>query len=145
MDVHVRFVSRKWMNAHCSRYTLAFYHPPTRRIRIVSSLKKKPHELIYTLAHELGHAVDFDGMNKKEYKFTCKATALSNLVASGDVLVKKSQLPHIRDFVLDGEKVAFENGDDILRILEIPITKSLRTLKKDTMSAYRRLYSPSRF
>lgn len=145
MDIRVRFVSRKWMTRRIARYTLAAYHPPTRRIMIVSSMKRRPRELVYTLAHEMGHAVDFDGMTAREFKQNGKATVLSNMVSSGQIEIPKHQLKHIRDFVLEGERVAFENGEELMEQLDISVTAQHCQLKKDTMKAYRRLFSPSRF
>lgn len=139
MGVRVVFRSRARFRLN-SPGTVASYHPPTRTVSI---LKKKwgKRDLVYTLAHELGHAGDFDRKPKKKLGFHSKALTLFHLYANGEIKIHPKFKPDFRKYILGLETAAFDEGDRILKVLGIRLpqvwTQEQRT---GTLRAYRSIF-----
>ena len=121
LGVRVQFKSRKHFRLN-SPGTVASYHPPTR---VISILKKKwsKRDLIYTLAHELGHVMDFDKIPKKKHRFHSLALTLFHLYARGEVRLHPKHKPDFRKYILGLETAAFDEGDCLVYELRIPLSR----------------------
>ena len=139
MGVRVVFRSRERFKLN-SPGTVACYHPPSRTISI---LKKKwaKRDLVYTLAHELGHVADIDRKPRKSLPVLGKAMTLFHMYANGEIRLHPKYKPDFRNFILGMEKAAFDEGDRILRVLGIRLPPAwTQGQRLDTLRAYRSIF-----
>jgi hypothetical protein len=120
--------------------TVACYHPPSRTIAIVKKRWGK-RDKIYTLAHELGHAADFDKKPKKKMPLHKKALTLFHMYANGQVRLHPKYKPDFRKYILGLETAAFDEGDRILEELGISLPPDwMRDQRSGTLRAYRSIF-----
>lgn len=142
--VGVRFVKHEKMSEH-SPGAVAYYSIDDRKIFISKIITGKWDQL-YTLAHEIGHAIDFDGMTQKEFRFNRKAVGAANYVMKYRPRIARKYRKALKTIVLQNEIYAFENGEEVLSLLNIRIPKKwMEANKQDTLRAYRALFSARRF
>lgn len=137
--VRVVFRSRERFKLN-SPGTVASYHPPTRTVSI---LKKKwgKRDLVYTLAHELGHAEDFDMNYRTTPKILSSAMTLFHMYANGEIKLHPKHKPGFRKFILGLEIAAFDRGDKILEELGICLPLAwTQNQRSDTLGAYRSIF-----
>jgi hypothetical protein len=142
--VGVRFVDHEKMGDHAPG-AVAYYAIDQRKIFLSKALRTN-FDCIYTLAHEIGHAMDFDGMTKKQFRFNRKAVGAANYVINFRPRIAKKYRLALKQIVLQNEIYAFENGEEVLSLLKIKLPKKkMESDKQDTLRAYRRLFSARRF
>jgi hypothetical protein len=107
-----------------------------RRTIIVSKSKRKNSRavVLYALAHELGHAIDFDSMDERQqHEF--------NDVVSQWLIFRFVELGtsrEISDVMLEHEKIAFDNADDLVERLGLGLNRDVtRAIRKAAMRVYK--------
>lgn len=139
IGVRVVFRSRSRFKLN-SPGTVACYHPPSRTVSILKK-KWKKRDLVYTLAHELGHAADFDRKPKKKFPAHGKAMTLFHMYANGEIRLHPKFKPDFRKYILGLETAAFDEGDRILRVLGIRLPPTwTQGQRADTLRAYRSIF-----
>lgn len=137
----VRVIFRSWQRFRLnSPGTVACYHPPTRTVSILKK-KWKKQDLVYTLAHELGHAADFDKKPKKKLPLHGKALTLFHMYANGEIKLHPKYKPDFRNYILGLETAAFDEGDMILEELGIRLPIGwMQGQRVGTLRAYRSIF-----
>lgn len=139
LGVRVTFRSRERFKLN-SPGTVASYHPPTRTISI---LRKKwgKRDLVYTLAHELGHVIDFDKQPKKKLPLHGKALTLFHMYANNEVMLHPKHKSAFRQYILGLETAAFDEGDKVLEELGIRLPSGwMQGQRSGTLRAYRSIF-----
>jgi len=121
------------------------YNIPNRTVTLSSDFKKKKcrhHRLIYTLAHELGHAADFDKMGKRVHYRTVQSVGVFVMWCMGEIYIPKKYLRILRRIIVDMEERAYDEGEKILRRLKIEVPAKWAALnRKRSVGSYRRAFS----
>ena len=101
---------------------LASYNVYTRVILVDKKAFSSNEKLIYTIAHELGHAVDLD----KEPPECLKALS-DGLIKYAEMSNAGVRVPKpVQEFVLDRERRAFLEGDSILEQIDVQLPADLK-------------------
>lgn len=138
-ELTLRIVSRESISKKID-YAIAYYEYDSRKICLSKTLvdTKNIDELIYTLAHEFGHAADFDNLTKTQLARMINATKLFQFARQFDCAAPK----YLKDMIILREKQANAYGRTILKELCIDIKKSvLNYYDKESIRSYRDLIS----
>jgi hypothetical protein len=137
----VRFIGKKSLSKDITG-AIGLYRVTTRTIWLSRTISNRPHILLYTLAHELGHALHFDLMSKKELKTRLACSGLFNAWTRGEVILSKSNISYLCQAVMSGEEIACDYGDIIIRDLGLKLPQ--RTMERERnngLQAYEDLFS----
>jgi Tfp pilus assembly protein PilZ len=138
--IGVRFVKHEKVIRDHTKNTLAWFSINGNQI-FLSDILKRVYlgHMIHILAHEIGHALDFDSMTDKERKLQLKVTTFASyyMKMKKKPVIGRRLLSTVRKEVLYTENVAFDIGEDVLRHLSIRLSKKLMVAsRKETINAY---------
>jgi hypothetical protein len=143
--IKVKFLDSKKMNPIKSvKRQIKFmgtYNCQTRILSISSELKRRPFSFIYTFAHELGHALDFDNMSSRRLKWEMEMLLAAKYIMYMKPKVRKETKQVVREAFLEMERAASTNGEQILSSLgiKIPVWK-LEYARMENLDTYQRMF-----
>ena len=117
-----RYAKERGIELHIDKsmsldYAAGLYNGWDRLMVVHSYYKKDPEYFLYLLAHECGHAIDFEDHTKRQN------TAIYS--AYGRLFTKGSMRPTDRKVILDCEKRADKLGKTILNDLDLDFNSDL--------------------
>lgn len=116
---------------------VAYFDPYTKRIMIQNKLKKNMPKLIYVMAHEIGHAIDFSNMNKKDRYFNDKACQLFHIAKYYGYKIPKE----LSNVIIEREHEANKNGEKLITELAIPLqNRTIRRYRNAVIDGYKHLF-----
>lgn len=133
----MRSAGKKHFNNHAPG-AVAYYNHAFKIIRFCDEYITSHDELMYTLAHEMGHALDFSRAGKKECKLFCKALQYSNYMLDNNI-----HIPIIlRDFLILREHRASDIGEKILKHLNIKLdSRNMKRWRNESIRSYKKILS----
>jgi hypothetical protein len=121
-----------------------YYNIPARVVTLSPDLKthREERHLIHSLAHELGHASDFDDMGKRECYRHMQCVGLFNMWRFGEVFVSKKYLRKLRRVIVDLEEAAWTRGENILKKLKIEMDEVwMKKSRTKFVGTYKKVFS----
>lgn len=111
------------------RNIVAYFRPSKRMIMLFKNQCKSIDHMLYALAHEVGHSIDFDSYNKKDKRNYQKLVDLSTYFLSSGLKIPKL----IKKFIFDIEKIACTNGEKIIEKYNIGVSKEYQKKFRDEL------------
>lgn len=140
LGLTVRFVTQSKIRSLVKHTAAdACYDHATKTIYFLQSvLSHGTNVALYVLAHEIGHAIDYR-KNKEHDVLHAKAVNMHKIYKDAGVSVE--DIPSIfADILMMVEERAYDEGEAVLKLLNIEIKESLmRSLRASSLQSYRKL------
>lgn len=148
MDAAVKklrqYAKKKGVRVRFNRRVPLYAAGSYRAVRnvIYLSPKLKGPALVCTLAHELGHALDFLSMKKRIWRMNVMVSGAFNFWYAGRFYIPKKNVRTMRDLIISREELAWDMGEDVLDELGIDVDrKFLKKQRREAVRTYRQLFS----